>query len=48
MATATSKYVAPNGKEYDTIGIVKIPKINISYPIFSTNDKCRIDESSTL
>ena len=35
MATATSKYVAPNGKEYDTIGIVKIPKINISYPILA-------------
>ena len=35
MATATSKYVAPNGKEYDTIGIVKIPKINVNYPILS-------------
>ena len=35
MATASSKYVATNGKEYETIGVVKIPKINISYPILA-------------
>lgn len=35
MATATSTYVAPNGKEYDTIGVVRIPKINLSYPILA-------------
>lgn len=35
MATASSKYVAANGKEYETIGIVKIPKIGISYPILA-------------
>jgi len=34
-ATATSIYTAPNGKKYETIGIVKIPKINITYPILS-------------
>lgn len=35
MSTATSIYIAPNGKEYETIGIVKIPKIDITYPILS-------------
>ncbi len=35
MATATSTYVAPNGKKYDTIGIVRIPKINVNYPILA-------------
>ena len=35
MATASSKYVATNGKEYETLGVVKIPKINISYPILA-------------
>jgi len=35
MATATSTYTAPNGKKYETVGIVKIPKINITYPILS-------------
>jgi len=35
MSTATSTYIAPNGKKYETIGIVKIPKINITYPILS-------------
>ena len=34
-ATATSTYTAPNGKKYETIGVVKIPKINITYPILS-------------
>ena len=32
---ATSTYTASNGKKYDYIGIVSIPKINISYPILS-------------
>ena len=35
VATATSTYTAPNGKKYDTVGIVKIPKINLTYPILS-------------
>ncbi len=35
MATATSKYVTANGKEYESVGIVKIPKLNISYPILA-------------
>lgn len=35
MATATSTYVAPNGKKYETIGKIKIPKINLNYPILS-------------
>lgn len=35
MATATSTYTAPNGKKYETIGIVRIPKINLTYPILS-------------
>ena len=33
--TATSIYTAPNGKKYETIGVVKIPKINLTYPILS-------------
>lgn len=35
MATATSTYTAPNGKKYETIGVVRIPKINVTYPILS-------------
>lgn len=35
MATATSEYVAPNGKKYESIGVVKIPKINVNYPILA-------------
>ena len=35
IATATSTYTAPNGKKYETVGVVKIPKINITYPILS-------------
>ena len=35
LQTATSTYTAPNGKKYDAIGIVRIPKINISYPILA-------------
>ena len=35
MATATSTYTAPNGKTYETIGVISIPKINITYPILS-------------
>lgn len=35
LATATSTYTAPNGKKYETIGVVKIPKFNITYPILS-------------
>lgn len=35
VATATSIYTAPNGKTYETIGIIRIPKINLTYPILS-------------
>lgn len=35
VATATSTYTAPNGRKYETVGIVKIPKINLTYPILS-------------
>lgn len=35
VATATSTYTAQNGKKYETIGVVKIPKLNITYPILS-------------
>ena len=35
VATATSKYTAPNGKQYESIGVINIPKINLTYPILS-------------
>ena len=35
VATATSTYTAPNGKKYETVGIIRIPKINLIYPILS-------------
>jgi len=35
IATATSTYTAPNGKKYETIGVVSIPKINVKYPILA-------------
>lgn len=35
IATATSTYIAPDGKEYESIGIISIPKLNIKYPILS-------------
>lgn len=33
--TATSKYTAPDGKEYEYIGRIVIPKIGVDYPILS-------------
>lgn len=42
MATATSKYVAPDGKEYESVGIVKIPKLNINYPILAQTTNVEI------
>ena len=33
MATATSTYVAPNGKVYESIGVIRISKIDLNYPI---------------
>lgn len=33
---ATATYTAPNGKEYEYIGYVNIPKIKVNYPILST------------
>lgn len=35
LATATSTYTAPNGKQYESIGVINIPKINLIYPILS-------------
>lgn len=35
MATATSEFIASDGKKYQAIGVVKIPKININYPILA-------------
>lgn len=35
MTTATSTYTASNGKEYEFVGVVTIPKLNITYPILS-------------
>ena len=36
----TGKYKAANGKTYNTVGSIKIPSININYPILSeTTDK---------
>lgn len=35
VATATSTYTAPNGKQYESIGVINIPKINLTYPILS-------------
>lgn len=34
-STSTSIYTASNGKKYEYIGFVKIPKINLEYPILS-------------
>ena len=30
-----SVYTAPNGKQYKTVGSIKIPKINVNYPILA-------------
>ncbi len=35
LQTASSIYTAPNGKKYEAIGIVRIPKINVNYPILA-------------
>lgn len=36
----SSEYVAKNGKTYDIVGIIKIPKIDLEYPILSeTSDE---------
>lgn len=35
VATATSTYTAQNGKQYESIGVINIPKINLTYPILS-------------
>ncbi len=35
-ATATTTYVAPNGKTYESIGIIDIPKIDVHYAILSS------------
>jgi len=35
VSTATSLYTAPNGKTYESIGRIVIPKIGVDYPIFS-------------
>ena len=35
LQKAASTYTAPNGKKYETIGIVRIPNINVNYPILA-------------
>lgn len=35
FGTATSTYIASNGKEYEYIGRIVIPKIGVNYPILS-------------
>ena len=35
LQTAKSTYTASNGKTYEAIGIVRIPKINVNYPILA-------------
>lgn len=35
LQTATSTYTASDGKKYEAIGIVRIPKINVNYPILA-------------
>ena len=42
LQTATSTYTAPNGKKYDAIGIVRIPKINVNYPILAQTTNVEI------
>lgn len=40
QATIPSTYTAKNGKTYNMVGILQIPKINLDYPILSkTNDE---------
>lgn len=35
-APQTAVYTAPNGKQYEYIGTINIPKINVNYPILSS------------
>ena len=42
LQTATSTYTAPNGKKYEAIGIVRIPKINVNYPILAQTTNVEI------
>ena len=42
MATATSIYTASDGKQYETIGIVRIPKINVNYTILAQTTNVEI------
>lgn len=35
LSTATSTYTAPDGKTYESIGKISIPKIGVNYPIFA-------------
>lgn len=35
LSTATSTYTATNGKVYESIGSINIPKIGVNYPILS-------------
>jgi sortase A len=34
-ASATATYTASNGQQYESIGTISIPKINVNYPILS-------------
>ena len=42
LQTATSTYTASNGKKYEAIGIVRIPKINVNYPILAQTTNVEI------
>ena len=39
LSTATKTYEAEDGKTYDIIGMINIPKININYVIFAENNE---------
>ena len=41
-AAATSTYTAPNGKKYEAIGTVRIPKINVNYPILAQTTNAEV------
>lgn len=42
LQTASSTYTAPNGKKYEAIGIVRIPKIEVNYPILAQTDNVEV------
>lgn len=44
----TSVYSAPDGTEYRTAALIKIPKINIEYPVIAPIDKNLLDYTAVL